>query len=243
MQEFGLGYYESKAIEVLLKEQTTAKQLSKKAGIPSGKVYSILQDLVKKGLILQTNERPKQFFVPDADIVLDKLIQQKQAAHEHAVNNMRSTASEIARSRSQYSKFFEIGTSLEDNREIQLRTFNEAKQEVCQILNIHHKPKSNRSSKTIWEKEIIKAIKRGVVFRSIYPTRMKLPVFLNNIPQAKFQVKRINTDFVRCDIIDKKKVMIKLINQDATAYGGILFIEDEKFAKNLQHFFEQLWLR
>jgi len=46
---------------------------------------------------------------------------------------------------------------------------------------------------------------------------------------------------VRCDIIDEKKILVKLVHHDALAFGGIIFIEDERFAKNLQRVFDQFW--
>ena len=96
----------------------------------------------------------------------------------------------------------------------------------------------------MWEKEIVNAVKKGVVFRAVYPTNAVLPPILaqlNKKHQEKFQVKRIKTDYIRCDIIDSRKVLLKLVSPDALNFGGILFIENEKFAANLKKVFEQLW--
>ena len=153
-------------------------------------------------------------------------------------------ASEIDLSKGKETKFFQIGTSNEDNKKIQLRTFREAKEEVLQILNIHHKPKSNRESKTLWEKEIFEAVKRGVIFRSVYPKDTEVPPILKTLNQKqpdKFQIRRNDTDFVRCDIVDNDKVMIKLVQQDPIQFGGILFIENEKLNDNLRRIFNELW--
>jgi hypothetical protein len=131
--------------------------------------------------------------------------------------------------------------TVDDNKEIQLRTFREAKREVCQIINIHHKPDSNRSSKSLWEREIGAATRRGVRFRAIYPVSTTIPHLLRDLPKDTFVVRRADTDFIRCDIIDQKKVLLKLVHKDPLAFGGIIFIEDERFAKNLQRVFDQFW--
>ena len=64
---------------------------------------------------------------------------------------------------------------------------------------------------------------------------------LNKKQPEKFQVKKLDTDFVRCDIIDNDKVLIKLVHQDALQFGGILFIENEKLNENLRNIFYELW--
>jgi hypothetical protein len=87
-------------------------------------------------------------------------------------------------------------------------------------------------------------VKRGVVFRAIYPKAAILPDILKKLNKNKpdyFQVKRLDTDYVRCDIIDRKKVLLKLVQQDPLQFGGILFVENEKFAENLVNVFNALW--
>jgi hypothetical protein len=64
---------------------------------------------------------------------------------------------------------------------------------------------------------------------------------LQKLPKDRFQIRRLDTNFVRSDIIDKKKVCIKLMHQDAMSFGGVIFLENEKFAKNLQAIFETFW--
>ncbi len=240
-KQFGLSHYEGKALDILLREQVTPKILSKKARIPLGKVYSVISSLQRRGLVDDTQSRPKQLFIQNPGIIISKLIEQKQIEDETTYSELRKVASQAAAVRSQPSQFFQLGITVDDNKEIQLRTFREAKHEVCQIINIHHKPDSNRSSKITWEREINATIKRGVKFRALYPTKTILPQLLKNLPKEKFSIRRIDVDFTRCDIIDKKKVLIKLIHKDPLAFGGLIFIEDEKFAKNLQKVFEQFW--
>jgi sugar-specific transcriptional regulator TrmB len=240
-QEFGLSYYESKALDVLLREHVTPKQLSRRAGVPPGKVYSVIAGLRRRGIIDETESRPKQLYIPDPSAAIARLISQRQHQDEALYAELRRLASEAAAVRSQPSRFFQLGTTIEENKEIQLRTFTEAQREVCQIINIHHKPRSNRQSKTAWEKEIDAAIHRGVSFRAIYPKATALPQLLQKLPKEQFCVRRLDTDFIRCDIIDGKKVLLKLVHEDPLAFGGIVFIEDERFARNLQRIFEQFW--
>lgn len=238
---FGLSHYESKAFETILQGKITAKQLSKKAGIPFGKIYSVINSLLKQSIIEETDDRPKTYFVSEPAKAVGQLIEKKEKEDEILLNRARSIAIKAEAASKGRSDFFELGINQEDNRKIQLRSFVEAKKEVCQIINIHHKPFINRAIKLTWEKEIQNAIKRGVTFRCIYPANVEIPSLLQKLPKDKFQVRRLDTNFSRCDVIDRKKVCIKLMHQDAMSFGGIIFLENEKFAKNLQAIFETFW--
>ena len=83
-------------------------------------------------------------------------------------------------------------------------------------------------------------VQRGVRFRAIYPEKIKLPGKLQDLKQG-FNVRKLDTDFARCDIIDRKKVLIKFTAEDAIQFAGVLFIENERLARNFQNVFEQLW--
>jgi len=87
---------------------------------------------------------------------------------------------------------------------------------------------------------------RGVIFKAIYPLGVELPQILNKLNRKypeRFQVKRFNTDFIRCDIIDSKKVLIKLAQKDVINSGGSIFVENEALAENLKNIFEEMWNR
>jgi sugar-specific transcriptional regulator TrmB len=240
-QQIGLPYYEAKAIDILLRERLTPKQLSEKAGIPPGKVYSVIKSLLERGLVLEEEGRPKRLFVADPSAVVGRLIDQRQQQDEALFAQLRALSTQVSLLRSQPAAFFDIGTTIEDNERIQLRSFTEAKREVCQIMNVHHHPTSNRSSKSLWEKEIGNATGRGVRFRAIYPRNATLPSMLAALPKERFRVRRSDTDFPRIDIIDGKKVLIKLVQDDPLAFGGVLFIEHEALARNLLGIFERFW--
>ncbi|MEK6898157.1 MAG: hypothetical protein AABX28_02240 [Nanoarchaeota archaeon] len=64
---------------------------------------------------------------------------------------------------------------------------------------------------------------------------------LNRKNPDRFQVKRADTDFVRCDVIDGKKVLLKLVQRDPLMFGGVFFIENEKLAGNLKKIFYSMW--
>ena len=244
LQKLGLSYYESRIVEVLLKEKTNLRDLSRKSNVPFGKIYSVVKILKGKGIIEETNSRPKLVYIENASEVIDKLINENLEKRKDVFEELREIAINSDKEKGKRLKFFDIGTTVEDNKRIQLRTFTESKNEVLQIINIHHKSKSNRESKTLWEKEILKAVERGVIFKAIYPENAVLPVILQRLNKEhpnKFHIKRINTDFARCDIINGKKILLKLVHEDPLQFGGIIFIQNEKLAQNLKKIFLNMW--
>src|SRR3989344_895860 len=244
LQFLGLSLYESRLVSILIKESLNLRDLSTKTGVPFGKVYSVVKSLKDKGIVHETETRPKMIYIENASNVIANLISQRQSHDEKIIQKLRETATEADKAKGEKTSFFQVGTTAKDNHDIQLRSFLEAEKEVFQILNIYHRPVSNRASKIAWEKEIVNAVSRGVIFKSIYPVKAELPKMLDNLNKkfpTKFQVHRKDTDFPRCDIIDKKKVLVKLVNQDPTRIGGIIFIEDEKLANNLTAIFNEMW--
>ena len=246
LKKLGLENYHAKALDILLKEKLDLRELSKKAEIPFGKIYTIIKELKKEGLIKETPSRPKKVYVDNASLVISRLIEAKEKKDSELINRIRKISSDIDIERDRESRFFEVGTGLEDNKKIQMRCFNEAEEEVCQILNIYHKPKTNRKNKTLWENAIVDAVNRGVVFRAVYPKKTVLPEILEKLSTDNpdmFQVRRIDTDFIRCDIIDSKKVLIKIVWEDPILFGGVIFIENKELAENLKNIFEEIWER
>jgi len=244
LKQLGFEYYQAKIVEVLLKEKLDIRELSKKAGIPFGKIYSVIKLLREKNIVKETNTRPKLVYIENVSEIISKMIEEKKSKENFLFDNLRDIVISSENEKGKTTRFFEIGTSNEDNKKIQLRSFIEANEEVLQILNIYHKPKSNRANKTAWEKEIENAIKRGVIFRSIYPKEVKLPRILQNVNKKhpdKFQIRRFDTYFTRCDIIDGKKVLIKIVHEDPLQFAGVLFIENEKLAENLSKIFNEMW--
>ncbi len=243
LQALGLSFYEAKALETLLPESLTAKELSAKAKIPLGKVYSVVLALQRKGLVSAQGARPERYGVEHPSAVIEQLIQQKEDEHERVVTKLRDWSVQLDLLHERTPRFFQVGVSLEEQRELQSRLFGEAEHEVCQLFNTHHVATSNRLSKSVWEQDIKSAINRGVVFRALYPLHVKLPVILSSLSPSLFFVRRVNTDLTRCDIADQKKVLLKIVHPDGIGYATVILIENRPLARTLQASFENLWDR
>ena len=244
LQLLGMSMYEARVFNSLANGKKNLRELSKNSDVPFGKVYSIIKTLKDKGFVLETNSRPKLVYVKNPSEVISDLIEKRKREEFELFDRIRKKAADFNKEKDIEGGFFEIGTTLEDNKKVQMRTFTESKDEVLQILNVHHDPKSNRQNKTIWENEIVKAVKRGIKFKAIYPAGAELPIILKKLNSTRpqdFQVRRINTDLPRIDIIDGKKCLIKIVHADKVNFGGVIFVENEKLAENLMRIFYSIW--
>lgn len=244
LQALGLSYYESKAFKTVLEQRCTAKELSREADIPMGKVYSVINGLVEDGLVKTTTSRPKRVYVPNASQAVDYLISQKQKEHEQLLSDVRRFAAKLDSAKKRKSKFLDIGVAQDELERVQSRTFIEAEDEVLQVFNPSHNPGLNREKKLRWEEEIIAATNRGVQFNAIYPPQVELPDLLQELQEEhpdRFAVKRLHTTFPRCDIIDEKKVLVKLYEGDPASFGGVLFLTNEQLATSLKDTFTTFW--
>lgn len=242
LKAMGLGNYEAKALEVLMTEKLSLRELSKKARVPFGKIYSVIKSLKEKNIVKETNSRSKLVYIENASEIIAVLLKEKQDKERKLSEKLRLLSSEIDKNKGKESKFFEVGVSSEERKRLQLRVFNEAEEEILQIFNIFHNPKINRQSKTEYEKAIENAVKRGVKIKAIYPEKVELPLTLKKLAkEGKFKVKRLDNNFTRTDIIDNKKVLIKLQQRDVLNSGGSVFIENERLAENLKKIFSEMW--
>lgn len=74
----GFENYEAKALEILLKGKFSVKELSQKANIPFGKIYSVLKKLKEKGiLVAPVGSRHLQSLIAIQRIQDDFIIQEK----------------------------------------------------------------------------------------------------------------------------------------------------------------------
>jgi sugar-specific transcriptional regulator TrmB len=251
-KNLGLNYYEDKALNVIIREKTNIKKLSKTSNIPPGKIYSVIKSLQDKGLILVSDSRPKYVYVDNASKIIERLIKEKQSKDELNYNELLRESINISKNKIESNTLIDIGYTQEDNVRIQSRVFEEAEHEVCQLFNDNHRPSTNRKNKTLWEEQIIAATKRGIIFKCIYPENIELPASLKKLssashksssPNKSFNVRRKNIQNYRIDIVDNKNVLIKFTYEDPLIFGGVMYIKDTKLASNLRKIFDDIWMK
>jgi len=80
----GMNKYETQAYEVLVKlGRATASKISKMSDVPNGKIYIVLDSLIKKGLIDLIPNEPKEF-VSNNPSLLSEFVSRKNSELELA---------------------------------------------------------------------------------------------------------------------------------------------------------------
>ncbi len=91
--KIGFSEYEAKAYTGLLKTNpVTAYELSKITGLPSSKIYHVLERLIKRGIIQLIEKENKKRYVP---LKPDKMIEEYRANTETTLNELKDDLSKI----------------------------------------------------------------------------------------------------------------------------------------------------
>ncbi|MBI1968418.1 TrmB family transcriptional regulator [Candidatus Woesearchaeota archaeon] len=78
LSAYGLSSYESKAYLTLVREGAcSAPEVSKKSGVPYGKIYPVLDALEAKGFLTVSGSRPKRFIAVEPQIIFEAVMQKK----------------------------------------------------------------------------------------------------------------------------------------------------------------------
>ena len=90
LNDANLSTYEINAYIVLIKASKvnplSARQISSQSGVPSGRIYEVLDELNTKGLIEIIESRPKKFKAYSMNKGLDNLIKYQSNENIHKVN-------------------------------------------------------------------------------------------------------------------------------------------------------------
>ena len=217
-----------------------ARQISKAISISEQKIYPYLKNLVERGFLTSESTYPAIYKIAHPNAFKTELDKAKLEI-EQTKYFLRNLAERQTKLYGRENPFFDIATKLNQNIKLQLNVFDMANTEFLQVLNIYHRHSENRKQKNLFEKGIIRMINRGVVYKTIYPLNKPIPELLKDYTK-KFEIKRLDTTFQRCDVIDKRFVLIKILDEhDILNFIGSIFIDDENLAMNLRYTFFQLW--
>ena len=181
LNDANLSTYEINAYIVLLTSSKlsapSAKQISSQSGVPSGRIYEILEDLKIKGLIEIIESRPKKFKAYSLNKGLDNLIKyqsnQSKKRIDYLHNRAKLLESELYNSNVFISKepskiFWSTTYGTKSILSLYVKHINEAKQEIIfnEFIN-KNTVKVVPFGKIIYE-PLRKAIGRGVNVKDLW---------------------------------------------------------------------------
>jgi sugar-specific transcriptional regulator TrmB len=267
LRDLGLTKYEASAYSTLLKEGVTgAQELSRKSDIPVGKIYEVLSNLNNMGLVEFQRSRPRKYRAVKPSIALNNLYVKKEEETKNELENFKLKVSELE------SKFSDIAQP--DHTEVQFWATSIGEEDIIKNIKnmldeveteiLHVKP-ANISKLMCKEKnidpntfmptvidEFVKAAKKGIKIRIIFPEEMFTYLLKNRFEHIKDQYdkemikKNIDVRALGCDydfrLIDGYITHIPIpdpLNPDEMF--GELKVYDKEYAAKLEDKFEELW--
>ncbi len=106
LKSLKLSNYEIRVYLALIKAETlNAKDLSRRADVPSGRIYEVLEELKEKGLVEIQQSRPKLYKAISPNLVFQSLINQLRTENKKKVADLYDRAT-ILESKIDKSKFW-----------------------------------------------------------------------------------------------------------------------------------------
>ncbi len=236
----GLTNYQSSLFLCILKNKNSdAKHLSKLANVPIGRIYSELDVLEKQQLVDISSDRPKKYSIESPREKIIRLIEAEKVKLEDLEKNALTEYVTLSK------KSAEVFSANNEVKQSQIDCFRWAKEEICQCLGSLHKPSESRDLKLIYEKEIVSAVNKGVIFKALYQKGQVPPnciIELNKKSPDKFQIRYSEVKLPRFEIIDSNQILLKVQDPtDTTDTLGTVIINDIVLAKKLRLRFMSMW--
>ena len=217
----GLNRYESSVYETLVKHGIqSAFQISKNSKVPYGRIYDVLEELIKKSFIMIVPGVPKRYSIADPKIIAE------------IVANKKNEFSEMEKELSKLKRIYESGPE----EAVLLASGKKAWYDMVRIL-----PEPKKEDYIIrytseffpeWVRRIKQRIKGGVRHYSL--TRYDEETHDAVQKWIKFDktMRKYNNKGVAVWIVDDKAILIGLIKSNAT-----LLIKDKAFIDLMKNLF------
>lgn len=96
LRTLGLNEYEARVYSTLVGlRKATAREIHRLSGVPRGRIYEILHDLVRRGFIGVEEGSPNSYYVLDTDAVIDRLKEDAVRSLEEARTALKSLEVEL----------------------------------------------------------------------------------------------------------------------------------------------------
>ena len=251
--DIGLNAYEAAAYLSLLKMGVSeASTVYKDSKVPYGKIYSVLESLIGKGLVEVQASRPKKFRAVDPELSLDIVFERRKAELEREMAVLKGSIEEakkvlktVPTQKRKDEIFWTTAITESEIQKFALSIYGEVKKTVCIIppffgipIVLHLLP------------EIAKAIDRGVQIRLMVSSRFRAlaPLLAGHQQEILRKLEkgfdiRLVQNFNSCfGIVDDSVVILFQPHPtDMDKVLSVVKVWDKGLAKNLKEEFELLW--
>lgn len=256
LKMLGLNAYETKAYIALLSlGAAEANAISVRTRIPRGRIYDVLNSLLKNNLVESQESRPKKFRAVTPKIALKNLVEQRKKELERKSKQLNRLVSEIESTMTEMmtnadsNVFWIVTHGNKENVNLLITSLSEAKNEILTYTELEEN--NFLFNEKVYD-EIIRALRRNVNMMVLLPERdmnsffsqfdkdfiSKIIPFIgkNLLIRA---VEDVHTPF---DVVDGEKVNILIKNPSIPKQflAAVAFL-DKDLGNTLKEEFHTLW--
>ncbi|WP_340818771.1 helix-turn-helix domain-containing protein [Methanolobus sp. WCC4] len=273
LRDLGLTKYEASAYSTLLKEGITgAQELSRKSGIPVGKIYEVLSNLNNIGIVEFQRSRPRKYRAIKPEVALDNLFTKKEEDSKNELENFKLKVSELKDnfSNSNYPdhteiKFWSTLIGEEDIVKNIKNTLDETENEIRHVKSLKVKEAMENKSRCHKEldpdlilplvtDEFIRAARSGIKIKMLLPANFFIAHLkkkysqINDTSVRKMIKENLEVRILECDydfvIIDDNVAYIPIPDPlNPSGILGEMKMFDKEYAGKLKKKYDELWSR
>jgi len=251
LKELGFSDYEASVYVALLDlGEATADELSKTSGVPLPRVYTVLDELVRKGFVDVTMGRPKKYFLVDPNEALDRFLESKRKEIEEEFKRLKLTCEEFKQMIE--PKYLHVRYRISpEELLLVLSNLNEAEAKSREIISEAKEEVLIMSHTFGWAKRIIDvledAVRRGVRVRVLMNISPLTEKTVNALRRIGVEVKSHPAGWypIRCTVVDKRVAVFIIWASKPTSGVGYIYrpnyTENAGLVRLLVDVFEKYW--
>lgn len=235
LKAFGLNGSEARVYSALMQEGVaTAHILAKKAQVPFGKIYTLLESLDSKGFLHIHQGAPKMYRAIAPEIILHSHIQKEK----EKLQELEKTAKEVIASA--------LSPKTKKKPEETVEVYYGHAAAFARSITLHQQAKTywkTISALTVNKKHLeacSAAIKKRVVMQALTSLDLTNKERIQEWVKKGIQVRILKDLPFRISIYDDLGVVLRFSHETTKQYIGIHII-NQKLAKGMHALFQQLW--
>jgi sugar-specific transcriptional regulator TrmB len=241
LRQLGFKEYEIKAYRILLfLASATPREIAKEAKIPQTKIYSILEELRKKGMVSVSPGKPMRYNLVPPQTGLLSLVRNNKKKWEEIEKEVEELSKSIEQKR--YSTRILLYEGWDVIRKIIIDDIKNSKMEILRILRF------GKIDEEIFS-EMERAVKRGVKIKIIGPYKKEREHVIEKYKRIGCKIALVrfeNLPLVRENIFDANVTHIDFSEPEKNKYitpkGTILVrVEDNSTAQLFKNRFDLLF--
>ena len=253
LKKNGLQEYEAKVYFTLLKMSSlNATEISKFSKVPRTKIYSVLDNLVKKEFCLRMRGNTKKYKALNPKVAFSNLvyeIEEKRENIAHLVESLETFYETEKRGTDSLDDYIEILTNRNQIHERYVSLVKNTKHEFIGFAKPPYAHERNKQKLHTQEKVEFEILRKGVIEKVLYecPLEEDMGFTINHIEKcikAGEKARMIEKIPVKMYISDGRYVLMALDNPKfSTSNFTMILIEHPDLALANKILFEYLWER